>query len=162
MPGKRQRISESSRSLQVRYFLNCNGEIGAYFCAHRLRVVRSCAPETCNGWWVDHGRCTEKNITVGTAPTCICVSLTWRHRQMQELRLEEKVQNSKEALAKTLANGRVNVSTVFNNLSKNVEKFREQRKSQSQDSMQKISIDTGEKPSTDSNPSTAAPSSRFT
>ena len=80
---------------------------------------------------------------------------------MQELRLEEKVQNSKEALAKTLANGRVNVSTVFNNLSKNVEKFREQRKSQSQDSMQKLSIETGEKPSTDSNPSTAAPSGRF-
>ncbi|KAG0127981.1 transport protein Avl9-domain-containing protein [Tuber indicum] len=79
-------------------------------------------------------------------------------QQMQELRLEEKVQNSKEVLAKTLANGRVNVSTVFNNLSKNVEKFREQRKSQSQDSMQKLSIETGEKPSTDSNPSTTIPS----
>ncbi|PWW73153.1 hypothetical protein C7212DRAFT_218356 [Tuber magnatum] len=78
-------------------------------------------------------------------------------QQMQELRLEEKVQNSKEALAKTLATGRVNVSTVFNNLSKNVEKFREQRKSQSQDSMQKISIETGEKLSTDSNPNTTAP-----
>ena len=31
MPGRRQRISESSRSLQVRFFLNYNGGLGLTF-----------------------------------------------------------------------------------------------------------------------------------
>lgn len=49
---------------------------------------------------------------------------------MKELGVDEKVNRGREVLATTLASGRSNVSTVFNNLSKNVEKFREQRRSQ--------------------------------
>lgn len=44
--------------------------------------------------------------------------------------MDEKVNRGREVLATTLASGRNNVSTVFSNLSKNVEKFREQRRSQ--------------------------------
>jgi hypothetical protein len=49
---------------------------------------------------------------------------------MRELGVDEKVNRGREVLATTLASGRTNVTTVFSNLSKNVEKFREQRRSQ--------------------------------
>ncbi|KAH8155314.1 uncharacterized protein LAJ45_00324 [Morchella importuna] len=51
-------------------------------------------------------------------------------QQMRELGVDEKVNRGREVLATTLASGRTNVTTVFSNLSKNVEKFREQRRSQ--------------------------------
>ncbi|KAI5779299.1 transport protein Avl9-domain-containing protein [Geopyxis carbonaria] len=50
--------------------------------------------------------------------------------QVQELHLDEKVNAGKEAAAKALATGRNNLSLAFMNISKNVEKFREQRRLQ--------------------------------
>lgn len=56
-------------------------------------------------------------------------------RQVQELHLDEKVTAGREAAAKALATGRSNISLAFMNIKGNVEKFREQRKSQDQAQM---------------------------
>ncbi|TGZ77249.1 hypothetical protein EX30DRAFT_335775 [Ascodesmis nigricans] len=53
-------------------------------------------------------------------------------QQVQDLHLDEKVTASREAAAKALAAGRTNISTAFMNISKNVERFREQRRLQAE------------------------------
>jgi hypothetical protein len=58
---------------------------------------------------------------------------------VHELGLDEKVSAGKEAVAKTWATGRNNLSLAFTNLSKNVEHYREQRKLQALQSQQQTS-----------------------
>ena len=81
-------------------------------------------------------------------------------RQVHELGLDEKVNAGKEAVAKTWATGRTNLSLAFINLSKNVEHYREQRRlqalqnQQQQQQQQQQQTSEPEKPSPVSSKST--------
>ena len=63
-------------------------------------------------------------------------------RQVHELGLDEKVNAGKEAVAKTWATGRTNLSLAFTNLSKNVEHYREQRRLQALQNQQQQASET--------------------
>jgi len=53
-------------------------------------------------------------------------------QQVHELGLDEKVHAGREAVAKTWATGRNNLSVAFTKINKNVEQYREQRRLQAQ------------------------------